>query len=311
MPGRTLPTSGGYRYGFNGKEEDDEVKGNGNQQDYGMRIYDPRVGKFLSVDPLTNDYPWYSPYQFAGNKPIWAIDLDGAEEYYSNQGVYLGHGKDKQNNQLRLATRFEQLKDKNGNLIKDRFVIFESKEIKIIYPGENLKRLYNDAKNAGGSNGKERGGFLVLNVNNATLSFVRFKQETQNSENRTYEDPTTTFKGVTLLNNTSDYIIVLANIHTHQQENNYIGKTGIPLGSSKPVKITDDLIFNEQYSTPTSDGNKVKGLTYNIFAIGNNVDFFNKEGREKSINNLTTKNQLFNNNFNILRYALEKHGGKK
>ncbi len=60
---------------------DDEVKGGlGNQQDYGMRIYDPRIGKFLSVDPLTKDYPWYSPYQFAGDKPIWATDVDGAEE---------------------------------------------------------------------------------------------------------------------------------------------------------------------------------------------------------------------------------------
>ncbi|PSL17786.1 RHS repeat-associated protein [Chitinophaga ginsengisoli] len=45
-----------------------------------MRVYDPRLGRFLSVDPLTQDFPWYTPYQFAGNKPIWAIDLDGAEE---------------------------------------------------------------------------------------------------------------------------------------------------------------------------------------------------------------------------------------
>ncbi len=79
MPGRTLPTSGGYRYGFNGKEEDDEVKGNGNQQGYGMRIYDPRVGKFLSVDPLTKKYPELTPYQFASNRPIDGKDLDGLE----------------------------------------------------------------------------------------------------------------------------------------------------------------------------------------------------------------------------------------
>ncbi len=38
MPGRTF-SSGSYKYGFNGKENDNEVKGNGNQQDYGMRIY--------------------------------------------------------------------------------------------------------------------------------------------------------------------------------------------------------------------------------------------------------------------------------
>jgi hypothetical protein len=62
------------------------VKGLGNQQDYGMRIYDPRIGRFLSVDPLTKSYPWYTPYQFAGNKPIWAVDLDGMEEWQTNNG---------------------------------------------------------------------------------------------------------------------------------------------------------------------------------------------------------------------------------
>jgi RHS repeat-associated protein len=80
MPGRSFKAGSGYRYGFNGKENDNDVKGEGNQQDYGMRIYDPRLGKFLSVDPLTKDFPWYTPYQFAGNTPIQAIDLDGEEE---------------------------------------------------------------------------------------------------------------------------------------------------------------------------------------------------------------------------------------
>ncbi len=64
-----------YSYDFNGKETDAET----NLQDYGMRIYNARLGKFLSVDPLTPDYPWYTPYQFAGNMPIMCIDLDGCE----------------------------------------------------------------------------------------------------------------------------------------------------------------------------------------------------------------------------------------
>jgi RHS repeat-associated protein len=68
-----------YRFGFNGKEKDNEVKGEGNQQDYGMRIYDPRIGKFLSVDPLTKEYAMLTPYQFAENSPIFFIDLDGLE----------------------------------------------------------------------------------------------------------------------------------------------------------------------------------------------------------------------------------------
>ncbi|RYZ32952.1 MAG: hypothetical protein EOP49_36685, partial [Sphingobacteriales bacterium] len=55
----------GYRYGFNGKEYDNEVYGEANEQDYGMRIYDPRIGKFLSVDPLSEKFPWNSVYAYA------------------------------------------------------------------------------------------------------------------------------------------------------------------------------------------------------------------------------------------------------
>jgi len=49
-------------------------------QDYGFRLYNSAIAKFLSVDPLAPDYPWYTPYQFAGNKPINSIDIDGLEE---------------------------------------------------------------------------------------------------------------------------------------------------------------------------------------------------------------------------------------
>jgi RHS repeat-associated protein len=81
LPGRGYTATSGYRYGFNGKENDSEVKGAGNQQDYGMRIYDPRLGRFLSVDPITKNYPELTPYQFASNTPIQAIDLDGLEAW--------------------------------------------------------------------------------------------------------------------------------------------------------------------------------------------------------------------------------------
>ena len=69
-----------YRYGFNGKEHDMSWGGLG-IQDYGFRLYVPGIGRFLSVDPLTRSYPYYTPYQFAGNRPIQAIDLDGLEEH--------------------------------------------------------------------------------------------------------------------------------------------------------------------------------------------------------------------------------------
>lgn len=47
------------------------------------------MGRFLSVDPLTSSYPWYTPYQFAGNKPIAAIDIDGLEEWVA---IFNGDG---------------------------------------------------------------------------------------------------------------------------------------------------------------------------------------------------------------------------
>ncbi|WP_165806676.1 RHS repeat domain-containing protein [Chitinophaga parva] len=80
-PGRIF-SNAVYRYGFNGKENDNEVKGEGDQQDYGMRFYDPRVGKFLSIDPLTRSYPMLTPYQYASNGPIENVDLDGLEKYH-------------------------------------------------------------------------------------------------------------------------------------------------------------------------------------------------------------------------------------
>jgi len=77
-----------YRFGFNGKENDDVVKGDGNQQDYGMRIYDLKLGRFLTVDPLTKDFAMLTPYQFASNTPISSIDLDGLEAvYYFNSDI--------------------------------------------------------------------------------------------------------------------------------------------------------------------------------------------------------------------------------
>lgn len=79
MPGRKYSIGNQYRYGFNGVENDNDVNGEGNSLSFKFRIYDPRLGKFLSVDPLSKSYPWLSSYQFASNTPIAAIDIEGGE----------------------------------------------------------------------------------------------------------------------------------------------------------------------------------------------------------------------------------------
>jgi len=92
MPGRQF-SSNSYRYGFNGKEKDDEVKGNGNSYDFGARIYDPRIGRWLSCDPWKDKYPSVSPYNYVENNPLIFKDPTGKGPTFAVQLNY-GTGAD-------------------------------------------------------------------------------------------------------------------------------------------------------------------------------------------------------------------------
>ncbi|SRX75279.1 RHS repeat-associated core domain-containing protein [Aequorivita antarctica] len=78
QPGRHANTSD-YRYGFQGQEMDDEIKGEGNSLNYTFRMHDPRVGRFFARDQLEAKYPYLTPYQFSSNQPIHASELEGLE----------------------------------------------------------------------------------------------------------------------------------------------------------------------------------------------------------------------------------------
>ena len=124
MPGRKYTAlNSSYRYGFNGKENDNDVKGEGNQQDYGMRIYDPRLGRFLSVDPITKKYPELTPYQFASNRPIDGIDLDGLE--YATFRIYVD--KNQKVTKIKVTTDYE-LKQNGSEGPGVKYVIYRVDE---------------------------------------------------------------------------------------------------------------------------------------------------------------------------------------
>ena len=78
LPGRHANTSD-YRYGFQGQELDNEIKGEGNSINYKYRMHDPRVGRFFAVDPLEYEYPHNSPYAFSENRLLDAVELEGLE----------------------------------------------------------------------------------------------------------------------------------------------------------------------------------------------------------------------------------------
>ena len=92
LPGRNS-SEDSYRYGFQGQEMDDEIKGEGNSANYKYRMHDPRVGRFFCVDPLAHDYPWYTPYSFSGNKVVAFIELEGKEELSVNVHI-VSYNKD-------------------------------------------------------------------------------------------------------------------------------------------------------------------------------------------------------------------------
>ena len=77
MPGRSFNLTAS-KYGFNGKLKDNEITGvDGASYDFGARIYDSRIGRWLACDPLSIKYPELSPYQFVANNPLIFIDPDG------------------------------------------------------------------------------------------------------------------------------------------------------------------------------------------------------------------------------------------
>jgi RHS repeat-associated protein len=77
IQGRKYTSSSSYRYGFNGKENDNEIKGDGNSLDFGNRIYDSRTGRWFTSDPMARTMAYASPYNYTLNNPILYVDANG------------------------------------------------------------------------------------------------------------------------------------------------------------------------------------------------------------------------------------------
>ena len=85
VPGRSFG-SDNYSYSFNGKEKDKNWTNTNSHLDFGARMYDSRLGRWLATDPFANKYPFASPYNFALNTPIQAVDPDGKVVFFINAG---------------------------------------------------------------------------------------------------------------------------------------------------------------------------------------------------------------------------------
>src|SRR5690606_33102619 len=80
---------GPYNYKYNGKELQDELRLN--LYDYGARNYDSALGRWNTMDKLSELYFGISSYVYAKNTPIQAIDPDGNLVIFIN-GMHAGSG---------------------------------------------------------------------------------------------------------------------------------------------------------------------------------------------------------------------------
>lgn len=86
MPARTFISGGGdTRNLFTGKERDSET----NWDYFGARYYDPAIARWLSVDPLSEEYPSIGSFVYVANNPIYLIDPNG-KELLKAAGHFLG-----------------------------------------------------------------------------------------------------------------------------------------------------------------------------------------------------------------------------
>lgn len=122
-----------YRFGFNGKEKDNDVYGNGNAMDFGARIYDPRVGRWMSVDPLYIEYLFLSPYQLVNNNPNWAKDPNGKEIWIVNKAEINGK-----------IVVLQKVQYKNGQLYNEDGTICEKPTIYAYTVQKQLNQLCED-----------------------------------------------------------------------------------------------------------------------------------------------------------------------
>jgi len=166
MPGRNF-TSSSYKYGFNGKEKDDEIKGSGNSLDFGGRIYDSRLGRWLSVDPLYKKYESFSPYNFCLNNPLINNDPDGNDVKISifmrvfHPKVYKAYMNIiKTAEGQKLLSPFMSAKEMKKYYNKNEAGIYSKYDIK----------LKVGSKNSSNANVVDNQGFTSIKINGESIS---------------------------------------------------------------------------------------------------------------------------------------------
>jgi RHS repeat-associated protein len=267
-------------------ETDPEAKGKGNSYTTEFRQYDPRLGRWLSVDPLTTKYPWITPYSAFNNNPIYFIDIMGDESWppsklISNKSSapVLGSISEiqtyqQQNNQnlksnyvtigdikySELSTYSEQLKPIGDNLFTNGAGLVYQRSFIVVNKtdkGEDLGfYVYNQELITREYNLSVTGGDVDAN-NDKKISTVEINKEKERIINSFIEE----------------LKVQISTIYKNQNE--ILESIDISISDSPLVKIKPDEIrktINETYPDIVLNISKDVGLTFGAAAIDANIN---------------------------------------
>lgn len=223
-----------YLFSFNCKEKDDQTYREGNAYDFGARIYNSRLGKWISVDSRSREIPSESPYVGIGNKPIKFYDPDGNKIICDDRN-----------------TQQEILKAINSQAL-GTFAFNEKGEL-------FLKSKIGDEKKYS----KYFQNQLIKAINDDDAIFIRKAEKAYDSEKKEYENVSDWGEGLTLKETTQDDDPTTKDIKTAKVF--YTGRTyvdkdqiGDPLELSKDEIIMHELVGHAiPFITKSDSGDEV------------------------------------------------------
>jgi RHS repeat-associated protein len=131
-----------HKWKYQGKEHEEEL--GLNTYDFGARNYMPDLGRWTTIDPLSEDFMEYTPYNSMMNNPIMFIDPDGRAAMapiYDTDGDFLGT-------------------DDQG--LQGKAIVMDKKDFK---QGMSHEKALTKSKGAEGLSSKEAGSKLVSHYN--------------------------------------------------------------------------------------------------------------------------------------------------
>jgi RHS repeat-associated protein len=120
---------------FQGQEEQDAF--NLGWYHFRWRMHNPEIGRFSTIDPLSEKYTYNSPYAFSENRVIDGVEIEGLEWCKTNNGMkYQAYivNDSRSSNLILWNMKYEAIKEFKATFGNDWSI-----DLRVRYPDENIK----------------------------------------------------------------------------------------------------------------------------------------------------------------------------